>query len=92
MKNSCFFAFLLILNTLCAQPALISWELKDGNKGDDFFTKSIQLSNGNLAVIGNVTSPDGSKDMAYYHLLILVQVKLLKKLLSEIKMIFKFMI
>jgi hypothetical protein len=59
MKNSCLFTLLLILNTLCAQPALISWEVKEGNKGEDFFTKSIQLSNGNLAVIGNLSSPDG---------------------------------
>ena len=52
---------ILLFNIIQAQPALISWEVKEGNKGDDFFTKSVQLSNGNLAVIGNITSPDGIK-------------------------------
>ena len=79
MKNSCLFTFLLILNTLCAQPALISWEVKDGNKGEDFFTKSIQLSNGNLAVIGNVSSPDGSKNYGSLSLIDFSTGKTIKK-------------
>jgi hypothetical protein len=79
MKNSCLFTFLLILNTVGAQPALISWEVKDGNKGEDFFTKSIQLSNGNLAVIGTVSSPDGSKKYGSLSLIDFSTGKTIKK-------------
>ncbi|MDP5049969.1 MAG: hypothetical protein NWQ39_16315, partial [Saprospiraceae bacterium] len=79
MKNSCLFTFLLILNTLGAQPALISWEVKEGNKGEDFFTKSIQLSNGNLAVIGTVSSPDGSKKYGSLSLIDFSTGKTIKK-------------
>ena len=80
MKNCCLFTFLLILNTLCAQPALISWEVKEGNKGEDFFTKSIQLSNGNLAVIGNLTAPDGLKKYGNLSLVDFSTGKIIKKI------------
>jgi hypothetical protein len=79
MKKSFLFTLLLFLNTLYAQPALISWEVKEGNKGDDFYTKSIQLSNGNLAVIGNVTSPDGSKRYGLLSLIDFSTGKIIKK-------------
>ena len=79
MKKSFLFTLLLFLNTLNAQPALISWEVKEGNKGDDFYTKSIQLSNGNLAVIGNVTSPDGSKRYGLLSLIDFSTGKIIKK-------------
>ena len=79
MKNSCLFTFLLFVNTLYAQPALISWEVKEGNKGEDFFTKSIQLSNGNLAVIGNITAPDGLKKYGNLSLIDFSTGKIIKK-------------
>jgi len=79
MKKSFLFTLLLFFNTLNAQPALISWEVKEGNKGDDFYTKSIQLSNGNLAVIGNVTSPDGSKRYGLLSLIDFSTGKIIKK-------------
>jgi len=79
MKKCFLFTLLLFFNTLYAQPALISWEVKEGNKGDDFYTKSIQLSNGNLAVIGNVTSPDGSKRYGLLSLIDFSTGKIIKK-------------
>ncbi|MFN6079277.1 MAG: hypothetical protein ACK48I_08715 [Bacteroidota bacterium] len=79
MKNIFLLTFLLFLNTFYAQPALISWEVKEGNKGEDFYTKSIQLSNGNLAVIGNITSPDGSKKYGLLSLIDFSTGKIIKK-------------
>lgn len=79
MKNIFFVFFCLFLNLLYSQPALISWEVKEGNKGEDFFTKSIQLSNGNLAVIGNVSSPDGLKKYGSLSLIDFSTGKTIKK-------------
>jgi hypothetical protein len=79
MKNSCLFIFLLFVNTLYAQPALISWEVKEGNKGEDFFIKSIQLSNGNVAVIGNITAPDGLKKYGNLSIIDFSTGKIIKK-------------
>lgn len=55
------FYLIFIINVVHAQPSLISWEVKEANKGDDYFTKSIQLLNGNIAAIGNITAPEGLK-------------------------------
>ena len=76
--NSLFCLF-LIINAINAQPALISWEVKEANKGDDFFTKSIQISNGNLAAIGNFSSTDGLKNLGLLSLIDYSTGKIIKK-------------
>ena len=76
--NSLFCLF-LIINAINAQPALISWEVKEANKGDDFFTKSIQISNGNLATIGNFSSTDGLKNLGLLSLIDYSTGKIIKK-------------
>ena len=79
MKNGFLFTFLLFFNCIYAQPSFISWEVKEANKGEDFFTKSIQLSNGNLAVIGNLTAPDGLKKHGNLSLVDFSTGKIIKK-------------
>ena len=71
---------MLLIHIIQAQPALISWEVKEGNKGADFFTKSIQLSNGNLAVIGNITSPEGLKKYGLLSFIDYSTGKIIKKI------------
>lgn len=45
--------FLLSVVFAQAQPQSATWELQDGEKGDDIFFRGIQLSNGLLALVGN---------------------------------------
>jgi len=80
MKNNFLFTFCLFLNCLHAQPSLINWEIKEGIKGEDYFTKTIQLSNGNLAAIGNFPSPDGLKKYGFLSLIDFSTGKILKKI------------
>lgn len=80
MKNNFLFIFCLFLNCMYAQPSLVSWEIKEGIKGEDYFTKTIQLSNGNLAAIGNLLSPDGLKKYGFLSLIDFSTGKILKKI------------
>jgi hypothetical protein len=62
MKLYLVFLLLLAYSGIQAQPSIISWEFKEPYKGEDYLTKSIQLANGNLAVIGNVVTPENLKN------------------------------
>jgi ethanolamine utilization protein EutQ (cupin superfamily) len=79
MKNIFLFTFCLVLQAISAQPALISWEVKEGSKGEDYFTKNIQLSNGNLAAIGNLTASDGLKHYGNLFIIDFSTGKMIKK-------------
>ena len=79
MRILVFLYFILFINKVHAQPSLISWEVKEVNKGDDYFTKSIQLSNGNIAAIGSITSPEGLKKLGLLTFMDYGNGKIIKK-------------
>jgi len=65
------FAYLLLFSFSWAlgQPVQIGWELKDGGRGEEKFVKAIQLSSGQIAILGNSTSSEGGKRSGTIHFL-----------------------